>query len=358
MTPQRPQSWKILGLAALLGLPTLLVASSLRARAQNPAALNVAAPEFVGGPWLNTPGKKPVTLASRKGKVTLVQFWTFGCSNCLANIPAYSRLRAKYLARGVEMIGVHTPEFDTEKNPKNVARRAKELGIGYPILIDSKSRNWARWSQRYWPTIYLIDKQGRARARWIGELEHNKAGGEEKLSRLIEVLLQEPEAGAKQSASTSTPPASTSASTSASEAAPAKVVKSEEEWKKILSPAAFNVLRRKGTEYAFSGEYKSQGLGTYSCAGCGHKLFEAGTKFDSGTGWPSFWKALPAAVAEKKDTDHGMERVEVLCARCDGHLGHVFPDGPEPTGLRYCMNSVAMKFEAAKAKEADKAQGE
>jgi peptide-methionine (R)-S-oxide reductase len=159
-------------------------------------------------------------------------------------------------------------------------------------------------------------------------------------------------------ASTSTQPASTSASTSDDAGAPKKVVKTDEEWKRILSPPAYEVLRRKGTERPFSGDYKSRGAGLYRCAGCEQKLFDAATLFDSGTGWPSFWKALPAGVAEKKDTDHGMERVEVLCARCDGHLGHVFTDGPKPTGLRYCMNSVAMKFEAAPAKETDKPHSE
>ncbi|MFN8140005.1 MAG: peptide-methionine (R)-S-oxide reductase MsrB [Fimbriimonadales bacterium] len=125
-----------------------------------------------------------------------------------------------------------------------------------------------------------------------------------------------------------------------------KVVKSEAEWKKVLSSEAFEVLRKKGTEPAFSGKYwNNHDEGTYSCAGCGLELFESKTKFDSGTGWPSFWQPIKKnRVINVRDTSHGMVRTEVICARCDGHLGHVFDDGPKPTGLRYCMNSVSLKF--------------
>jgi len=128
-----------------------------------------------------------------------------------------------------------------------------------------------------------------------------------------------------------------------------KVVKTEEEWKKILTPMQFYVLREKGTERAFAGDHKYHGPGAYRCAGCDFELYDAKTMFDSGTGWPSFYQAIKGHVTEITDADGS--RTEVLCARCDGHLGHVFNDGPQPTGLRYCMNAVAIKFVPAEAKK-------
>ena len=124
-----------------------------------------------------------------------------------------------------------------------------------------------------------------------------------------------------------------------------KLTLSEAEWRKRLSPEEYNVLRQHGTEYPGSGCFLgTKDPGTYVCAGCGNALFKSGTKFESGTGWPSFNQPVgPDSLTEIRDVSHGMVRTEVRCARCDGHLGHVFPDGPPPTGLRYCMNSVAMK---------------
>ena len=123
------------------------------------------------------------------------------------------------------------------------------------------------------------------------------------------------------------------------------VTHTEAEWRKLLTPAQFNVLREEGTERAFTSPLNREHRpGTFLCAGCSLPVFSSKTKFDSGTGWPSFWKPLDKAVLEAKDNSYGMTRTAVSCSRCGGHLGHVFDDGPKPTGLRYCMNGVAMNF--------------
>lgn len=129
-----------------------------------------------------------------------------------------------------------------------------------------------------------------------------------------------------------------------------KIRKSEEEWAKELTPEQYRIVRQKGTERAFTGAYVNEHAdGTYRCVACGEVLFSSDTKYDSGSGWPSFYApAKPDVIEEHADDSHGMRRVEITCSRCGAHLGHVFPDGPRPTGMRYCVNSASLKLDKAK----------
>lgn len=132
-----------------------------------------------------------------------------------------------------------------------------------------------------------------------------------------------------------------------------KGTKSDREWREQLTPEQYHVIRQKGTERPFTGEfYLFKGKGTYRCAACGQELFDSDTKFESGCGWPSFWAPVDEETIEThRDLSHGMIRTEILCSKCGGHLGHVFEDGPQPTGLRYCVNSVSLQFDPDQEQE-------
>lgn len=148
------------------------------------------APLFAEGPWLNTKDGKPVTLESRKGKPTLVAFWTFACSNCHANIPAYERLLAKYRPKGVEMISIHTPELQVERDLEQVKKHIAKFKIDYPVLVDNDNANWNRWRVRVWPTVYVVDGDGIVKYHWVGELNWKGAGGEAKIGQILDRLLE------------------------------------------------------------------------------------------------------------------------------------------------------------------------
>ena len=242
-------------LLAAAGVLAIAGASAYRLNDRSAVAQSVTqvasqkAPELVGGPWLNTPDGKPISLANRKGKVTVVEFWTFGCSNCRANLPTYAKWHDQFKNKGVEVIGVHTPEFDSEKKVENVKAQVKKLGIDYPVLLDNQSQNWRNWNQRYWPTVYLIGKDGKIRAKWEGELDYNGSSGTARLTKQIEALLAEP--APKGAASANAKLKQTNMKTSETKEK-WEVAKTDAQWRAELTPRAiqrFASGRNRGSLY-------------------------------------------------------------------------------------------------------------
>ena len=287
-------------------------------------ATALAAPELATGAWINS---EPLTIRSLKGRVVLIEFWTFGCYNCRNTLPFVKRVYEKYSSKGLTIIGVHSPEFEAEKKIETVRSEVASLGIRYPVVTDNEYANWNAYNVNAWPTIFVLDKSGKIRWTHIGEGAYDEA------EKLIQNLLDEKELKANKTENEMPEKIE-------------KIVKSDEQWRKELSPEQYQVLRQAGTERAFTGVYwDNHEKGTYYCAACNLKLFSSDTKFESGSGWPSFFAPVAEANVDREtDSTHGMVRTEVKCRRCGSHLGHVFDDGPAPTGLRYCMNSVSLKF--------------
>jgi peptide-methionine (R)-S-oxide reductase len=283
------------------------------------------APEITSGTWINS---DPLTLQGLRGRVVLIQFWTFGCYNCRNTLPSIKAWDDRYRGKGLTTIGIHSPEFDREKNIETVRNEVASLGIRYPVLTDNEFVSWKAYGVEAWPTIFILDKSGHIRFKHIGE------GAYEKTEATIKQLLVENqklvESMKKDNAIMDK-----------------KIERTEEQWRKQLSPEQYHILREAGTERAFTGAYwDNHDKGVYHCAACGLALFDSQTKFDSGTGWPSFYQPISETSVENiTDRTLGMERTEVRCRRCGSHLGHVFDDGPKPTGLRYCMNSASLKLE-------------
>jgi thiol-disulfide isomerase/thioredoxin len=178
------------GLVAAAAVVVLCLQSPpTQARPDEPKKALTTAPEFARSTkWLQS---KPLTLAGLRGQVVVVHFWAFGCSNCIHNYPAYKAWQKKYAGKEVTIVGIHTPEFKHEADVKEVLARAKKAGLTFPIAVDNDWQNWKNWKNRYWPSVYLIDRQGRTRYRWEGELDGGTTKGERLMRQRIDELLAE-----------------------------------------------------------------------------------------------------------------------------------------------------------------------
>ena len=173
----------------VVGCLALLGARYRHIDAQHPVTSATPAPELVGDTWLNSNG--PVHLSDRKGKVTMVEFWTFACSNCRANLPVYERIQKRFGGDNFSIVSIHTPELKQEFDTNNVKKFVSDSAIAYPVLIDNKYANWDRWKQEFWPAVYLVDKQGNIRQKWVGELNYLGHDGEGEVCAEITRLLAE-----------------------------------------------------------------------------------------------------------------------------------------------------------------------
>lgn len=173
---------------SLLTFVSGLFVGSICSEATQPTKLNVPVPELQGNQWMNS---EPLSMAGRLGKVTIVHFWTFDCINCRHNLPSYERWEAKLQGKDVAIIGIHTPELPQERVTANVEKKVAEYHIKWPVLLDTDMKNWRKWKQEFWPCVYLVDKMGKIRYRWDGELNYGGMDGERKMLQLVENLLAE-----------------------------------------------------------------------------------------------------------------------------------------------------------------------